>query len=277
MKNEMCINCDVNLGEDIFDALECIKNVGFDGVFFDYREDVDLDLILRCTASHGLFTQSLHAPFGDMNALYKEDDSSECVKNMMRQLYGTVDMCEEYGIELMICHCIIGMNEHDVTERGLERIGRVIDYAAERYVNIAFENTEGIEYLSAVLERYGDRENVGFCIDTGHQLCYDHGVDLFEMFGDKLIATHLNDNFGQTGDEITFYDDCHLLPFDGVVDWNYVYNNLVKLDFREPLTFELNKKSRPTRHANDRYDAMSLHDYYAECYKRAVRFRDRKF
>lgn len=62
---------------------------------------------------------------------------------------------------------------------------------------------------------------VGFCWDSGHELCYNHGRDMLAQYGDRLLGTRLNDNLGvrDDGGQITFLDDLHLLPFEGIADW----------------------------------------------------------
>ena len=63
-------------------------------------------------------------------------------------------------------------------------------------VKIAFENTGRLDYLDAVLNAFKEYDNVGFCYDSGHQLCYTPDTDVMELYGNRLICTHLNDNLG---------------------------------------------------------------------------------
>ena len=54
----------------------------------------------------------------------------------------------------------------------------LLERAKELGVNIAFENTEGEPFLEAVMSAFKDYENVGFCLDTGHEMCYNDGKDM---------------------------------------------------------------------------------------------------
>ena len=47
---------------------------------------------------------------------------------------------------------------------------------------------------------------------------------MLALYGEKLICTHLNDNLGIKDFEgkTTWHDDLHLLPFDGIADWNKI-------------------------------------------------------
>ena len=146
-----------------------------------------------------------------------------------------------------------------------------IDFKKDK---VYFENTEGTEYLKAVLDAYADRACVGFCWDSGHEMCYNFSENLLAQYGHKLIATHINDNLGIKSfeGEIFWHDDLHLLPYDGMADWKELAHRLNKCGYNDILTFELNNKSKPNRHENDKYDRMPIEEYIAECYIRACRF-----
>ncbi|MGV1963594.1 TIM barrel protein [Agrobacterium sp. 22-222-1] len=51
-----------------------------------------------------------------------------------------------------------------------------------------------------------------------------------EQYGDRLITTHINDNFGATDD--------HLLPFDGRIDWEAVTRAIAATKYEAPLNLE---------------------------------------
>ena len=129
-------------------------------------------------------------------------------------------------------------------------------------------------YLEAILNRYKDIENVGFCFDSGHELCYNYGNDILSKYGERLFVTHLNDNKGMTGDELTFYDDSHLLPFDGIADWNGIAERMKRCGYNGTLSFEVISKGRPNRTDNDIYKSLSAQEYVNEAYRKAVKFRN---
>lgn len=107
-------------------------------------------------------------------------------------------------------------------------------------------------------------------------MCYNRSQDLLAKFGDKLIAIHLNDNLGisDKNGNITWIDDLHLLPFDGISDWNYNLQRIKNCGYEGIITFELTRKSKPNRNENDCYMGMSIEYYISECYKRACQIRE---
>ena len=151
--------------------------------------------------------------------------------------------------------------------------GRVVREAEKLGVKIALENTEGEEYLAALMDAFSGCSAVGFCWDTGHELCYNYGKDMMALYGDRLLGTHLNDNLGirDHGGRIFWHDDLHLLPFDGIADWQDIAFRLKRSGFTGPLTFELTTCSKPDRHENDPYGRMSPVEYLTSAYMRACR------
>ena len=172
-------------------------------------------------------------------------------------------------------HAFTGFDacSYNPNEKGLENFGKVICEAEKLSVKVAFENTESEEYLVAVMKRFKGSPAVGFCWDTGHEMCYSYSKNLLSIYGDKLIATHINDNPGirDFDGNITWIDDLHLLPFDGIADWRSIADRLDKCDYNGILTFELNRCSRPGRHENDFYNEMSVEKYLTLAFSRACR------
>ena len=272
MNKKICVNL-IESTIPFIDQLPIIRNAGFDGIFMDWERNIELQPVIAKARELGLYIQSLHAPFYGMDDIF-HDEEGKLADKMISDLIGTIDACAEFGIDLAVFHAVIGMDNHSPNELGLDRLMKVIDHAAEKNIRIAFENTEGEEYLKAILDRYGDREHIGFCFDSGHAMCYNSGSDILGKFGKYIFSTHLNDNMGQTEDEITFHDDNHMLPYDGIANWDIIAKQLKECKFEGPFTFELVKGNRPERNTNDRYIEMTFEEYINEAYKRAEKFVD---
>lgn len=91
-------------------------------------------------------------------------------------------------------------------------------------------------------------------------------------YGDKLIATHFNDNLGmEDPNVVTWRDDLHLLPFDGTADWQGIMNRVARHGYEGILTFELTIKNKPDKHYHDAYATWSAEEFYARAYERARR------
>lgn len=269
----LCMNTSETFGASVEEQIVLLKKTGFEGFFTAWKSDYPIKKWASLAKETGMIYQSIHAPFGGVADLWRSD--KEKADSAEKELIACVHSCADNDVRLMISHCYIGFDGIvDITEEGLCRYGRIIDEAEKYGVNIAFENTEGEEYLEKLLETFSDRKNVGFCLDTGHELCYNFGKNLLEKWGDRLIATHINDNLGikDYNGRIFWHDDLHLLPFDGIRDWDELAMRFRQCGYKGILTFELNKHSKPDRHENDKYTRMSVEEYFSEAYARACRF-----
>ena len=256
----------------VIEQIKRIKKAGWDGVFVGiWTEELSLSEFAKTAKSEGLFIQSVHAPFHKVASLWDEGEAGDF--EMARQIR-VLRETAEIGVDLVIMHAIIGMEKNTPTALGVERYRKIAEAARELGVRIAIENTEGEMYLDALMEGLRDFENVGFCIDTGHEMCYNGCRDLITKYGDRLIATHLNDNMGQTGETLTWHDDSHLVPFDGKADWKGIADRFKKIGFKGPLTFELSSKNTPGRHVSDIYADLDFDGFVSLALERARKFRE---
>lgn len=266
------INAELGFDCDVMLSMEKIKAAGFDAVTTSWGEGAPIKEWADKARSLGLEYPFLHAPFGFVHKIWNEDDEGD---THVVTLMHCIDACAENGIPMMICHAFIGFGEEHPTDKGIERFGRLLDYAEEKGVKIAFENTEGELYLENILTRLSHKSAIGFCIDTGHEMCYNYSKDLIGKYADKLITTHVNDNLGISGEKITPWDDLHILPYDGKLDVDSLVERLKKASFDGILVFELTCRSKKDRHENDGYLEMGIDAYLALAYERARKIADR--
>lgn len=254
------------------EVVKLIRSAGFEGISPEWEGDETLKEIVAAAEENQLEIQSLHAPFTGAAKLWSRD---EAVSGPAKaEILAAIDGCATYHISVLVMHTWIGFDYAFVPEElYFDVYDEIVRYAKEKGINIAFENTEGQEFLFALMERYSETDNVGFCWDSGHEMCYNHSMDLLGKYGDRLLMTHMNDNLGISRfDGKTFWtDDLHLLPYDGIADWDYNVKRLKKSKKQDILNFELARKSKPNRHDNDIYTQMPLELYFAEAYKRACK------
>lgn len=271
-KQKLCLSTTKESELSIIEQIKLLKKSGFEAFFTEWRPGEPISEYAESAKETGMIYQSVHAPFGKAADMWHGDETEG--KAAVDELIECVRACAECGVETVVMHAFIGFDDdRKPTAKGIERFGRVVEEAKKHNIKVAFENTEGEEYLAALLEHFKDNDSVGFCWDSGHEMCYNYSKDLLALYGDKLIATHLNDNLGISdfGGRIYWTDDLHLLPFDGIADWDNIAKRLDRCGFDGIMTFELNIRSKPDRHENDIYTKMTIEEYIAECYKRACR------
>lgn len=267
----LCLGVNPQFEISYKEQIELFHKTGFEGVFLPYEYDVNVEEFAGNVRQNNMIFQSIHAPFTKMNHIwYENNENAEIALNELKEcLYA----CEKNEVPIMVAHAFIGFEEHSPSQIGIERFGELVKLAEGTGVKIAFENTEGIEYLNALMDAFKNNKTVGFCWDSGHEMCYNYSEDMLKKYGDRLICTHLNDNLGikDINGKITWTDDLHLLPFDGIADWQNIAARLNKVGFEDILTFELNTKSKPDRHDNDKYTNMPIEQYISEAYARACK------
>lgn len=260
-------------GSDAEKQIYMIRDAGFNEIFFPFDGRNELAELVKIANKASVPVQSVHAPFHGCRALWEDDN--DAADKAIAEITDCIHACEENYIPIAVSHVFIGFDTPPIPkEKGLERYYSLIKTAEKCGVKIAFENTEGEEYLEEILNNFGDNKAVGFCWDSGHEMCYNRSKDLLLKYGKKLLCTHINDNLGikDINGKITWLDDLHLLPFDGIGRWEYNADRLLRENYTGTLTFELNKLSKPGRHENDIYAALPIETYLAEAYKRACRF-----
>lgn len=268
---KLCLGLNRQFGITEPEQIRMLCEAGFDGFFTGWQPEAPIAACASLAKELGMVYQSIHAPFTNSAHMWQPDTALG--KEALNELLACLHCCEKHEVPIMVVHAFIGFEDHTPTSAGVDRFGRLVQAAAKAGVKIAFENTEGEEYLAELMGAFALENCVGFCWDSGHEMCYNHSQDLLARYGGRLVATHLNDNLGirDHGGRITFLDDLHLLPFDGIADWRGIAARLNKCGYNGMMTFELNTVSKPNRHENDGYARMPLAEYIAECYKRACR------
>ena len=251
------------------EQIRAFHNAGFEGFFtgwnksiFSYRKIAD---------ELGMIYQSIHAPFSNTDKIWAGGADGDKYTN---ELIACVEDCAKVNVPILVVHPYTSFAQYpDATEIGIENFHKIVDKATELGVKIAIENIHHPKLLAALMDEFKGNDTVGFCWDTGHEMCYSLGEDHLAKYGDRLIATHINDNLGKSREDqpLTWHDDLHLLPFDGIIDWKDVCDRLNKCGYNGILTFELNIGSRPNRFDNEKYMRMNIYEYIAECYARACR------
>ncbi len=247
-----------------------LSRIGWDGFFTDWHPELTADYA-AAAQKHGLLYSSIHAPFTGSHRMWELEATPEAHEAALAEIevqLACLRDCAVHGVPVMVVHPFIGFDDHTVTEAGIRNFGVLIDEADCLGVTMAFENVEGEEYLAAIMEHFTDRPSVRFCLDTGHELCYNRGKDMLAIHGDKLGYTHFNDNIGVTGEDITWRDDLHLVMGDGIADFSHVMERILKTPYRGILICEMTRQNKPDGHTHDGYAAMELAAFYRLCLER---------
>ena len=262
----MTYNGDYRLGlavmhrpESVSEQIRLFKKVGWDGIFTGWNKDMTSEWA-QVAREEGMEYQSIHSPFIGVNNLWLGNEEGD---RLCASLIDCVRDCARHGIPVMVIHPYIGFNfdQYIPTDAGLENFGKIIAEAEHLGVRLGFENVEGEPFLEAIMKTFRSSPALGFCLDTGHELCYNLGKDMLALYGDKLCHTHFNDNLGSLGEVITHLDDYHFTMGDGIVDWKGVMTRIRKTGYSGIIMCELTQTARPGLEPLIRYSKMSTEEF----------------
>ena len=250
--------------------IKYLCNAGFTAVSPIWNRDLPMDSLASCVSKHNMSIQSLHAPHGGLAYLWNSKDPNSC--GASKNITDCIDACARFHVPIMVMHGWQGL-QYTFPDEPLDFsvFDRIVEYAGQQNVAIAFENLEGEEYLEALMTRYRDQPHVGYCWDSGHDHCYPHKLDFLKAFGEWLIMTHINDNLGlrDPGGVPSGNDDLHFLPYDGKIPWEMALGRLQNLPEQKILNFELKKRSISSAPIDLIYDKISLEEFFMLAGERA--------
>jgi len=247
------------------EVIQMLRDSGFDAVSPLWQRDICLDDAVNTAVRCGLTLQSLHGPLRGLPGMWNAAPDQIAEDHL-----AALDCCAGYGIPLLVVHSWTGV-DYTFSKDSLYfgHFDRLVERAVSKGVRIAFENLEGEEYLDALMERYKGLDAVGLCWDSGHERCYTPKRDFLKKYGDRLLITHLNDNFGVTDPAGTLRgtDDLHLLIGDGNTDWVSVMDRLKMATPQQILNFEFKTRPKGDRCVMDLYSKLPLQEFFQKAYE----------
>ncbi len=247
-------------------SLSLVKAAGFDSVDFPFSvysrsalsplngecwrswvrevKDICRELDLPVTQAHAPWDQPIGADFR--------------YEAPWEIFYRTMEACQMLGCRHLIFHPL--RQPERVDSQALRQ--KIHDYnvrwfhdllpAAERFdIIINLENTfdshhtqkpgdPPYPYTTAqdMLALMGDigSTRVQICLDTGHaNICCQDIPAMIRAFRSDLATVHLNDNYGPIA---PVYEDLHLFPGYGRIEWGPVFTALREVNFRGILNIE---------------------------------------
>ena len=233
-----------------------LVNMGFKATFTMTHEIEEHDLLANLFAKYGLSYETIHAPFRAINDIWMEGENGE---RMYQELSSCIDRCAMFGVPVMVIHMSSGLTPPPTTDVGRERYEKLIEYATQRDVKLAFENVRKLAHLAWIFEHFAENDTVKMCWDCGHETCYTPNVDFMKMFGHKVGCLHLHDNYG------VMNQDSHLVPFDGVTDFEKVAQKIKTSGFEGTLMLEV------LQHGSQHYVGMTHEEYIQKAAQAAKR------
>ena len=249
------INMNCYGGLSVEEQIRLMKENGFEATFLGC-EGANFDEVVEKLQQAGITVDNLHAPFNKINDMWLPGEAGE---EMLARLIRCVEKAAAHGIPVIVVHISSGTKPPLINDIGNERFARLMEAARENNVTIAYENQRMLANIALMFERF---EDAGFCWDIGHEACFTNGREYMPIFGDKLVALHIQDN------NCEFNKDIHLIPYDGSIDFDKAAKMIAQRGYQGTVMLELIKKN------SNVYDNVSAEDYYKKAAEAARRFRD---
>ena len=236
MKRKLGIFCEC-LGISQIDALPLLKEAGFDCYATGCCDPNKMKEIKSVGDSLEMSCEFIHAPFGgyEINNMWLSGISYLGIFNGMKK---AIDSASVADVPVVVAHISHGWYPPEINDIGLERFDKLVEYAKDKGVKLAFENVYSVGNLAYFADRYEKCDNVGLCYDAGHEHCFTKTVSWLDIYTDRTLVTHINDNNGR-GDAKEGNGDMHWLPFEGNVDYESMMKKLNKYGYKGSLILEI--------------------------------------
>lgn len=247
----------------IMDSVRRLHKAGYEDVDFNFclMNQYDLELtgegwrdwvgqMKEVMAELGMTASQAHTPF--YNVL--DPSSVADVAHTEEMVRRSIIAAGELGVKATVIHVGTHFFDNDykkILHDNVEYLKPHVELAARYGMDMAVENlfdtmfpelghrchrysARADEVLEVVDALRGHYDNVGVCWDFGHanEMGWNQ-TQALEMIGERLVALHVQDNYGVIDD--------HLLPYHGTIEWEPIMRTLKKIGYEGAFAYETHK------------------------------------
>ena len=122
---------------------------------------------------------------------------------------------KDLGIKFVVAHSSQSNNPPTISNEQLEKFSTTISKFSNQNIYLCLETVRNNDNLDKILEL--NLEQVKVCYDLGHAHCYGNEKELFEKYKEKIVCSHLHNNYGK---------DTHEPLDQGEIDYKYFLDKL---------------------------------------------------
>lgn len=230
-----------------FTALDCFITLDEkDSPFLSANYKNAVADIRRTVENEGMKFNQTHAPFRFPAKQWDEDGHFDVFVK-------TLEISALLGAKICVVHPLHHMeykgHEEEIFKLNMDYYGKLIPYCKEYGIKVGVENMwqrhrirknitfdtcstidEFVRYIDTL-----DSEYMVACLDVGHVVLPDNPhspADFIRALGhDRLKALHIHDN--------DYTNDTHLLPYQGILDWDSITAALGEINYSGDFTYEV--------------------------------------
>ena len=237
---------------------DCIDYQGFVDIESDFfnlpTEEFEKELIRQkeLIHKHGLSVSQAHSPW----RWPKDNDPEERIRwlaAMKKAISGAHTLeCPRFFVHPLMPYMDTAEGKDEVWAMNEVFIAELADYASRYGITVCVENLPFPLYPLTTVEQVCElvdklnRENLKVCLDTGHAAIFfgKNVGDAVRYIGNRLEAIHVHDNMGK--------EDEHLIPGDGIIDWDGFCTALKEIGFGGVISLETSAKHG--KHPKEEWD-----------------------
>lgn len=160
----------------------------------------------------GLDVNQVHIDYKISNLICEDSDS------YFKYVEEKFNECISLDISYMVLHASKGDDAPSLNYKGLKKLESLMRKYKDKKTFLCFENVRDNKNLALIMKE--NINNVGMCYDLGHAYCYDNEYDLLDKYKNKILCTHLHNNYKK---------DTHNTLFDGEIDCKCIIKKLNEL------------------------------------------------
>jgi len=154
------------------------------------------------------------------------------------KIFETLPLMRELGMPLLTLHLWFDARfvKEEVISFKIGLLRHIIKKATDLEITVCVENLS--ETASHMVAPFADLPLLNLTLDVGHaELLAETNTsyEFIERYPERIKHVHLHDNRG--GD--SYRDDLHLLPGEGIVDFDKVFGRLKDMNYDRTITLEL--------------------------------------
>lgn len=131
--------------------IETMAAVGFNATFTGLWEKQRQLSVADLLAKNGIQYETIHAPFGHINDMWLDCEGGDVMLDELKQ---TIDHCIMVGADIAVVHLSAGDLAPTVTDLGRARFAKLVEYAQQKNVRIAFENQRKLANIAWAFETF---------------------------------------------------------------------------------------------------------------------------
>ncbi len=203
--------------------------------------------IFALAKGYGVTIRSIHIPFSNKETYDNSSPDPAVRDNSVRYCAKLLAAAAEAGIKIAVIHPSNEPYSEDERESritsAIDTLSRITAIADALGMTLAVENlprtcicrtSDEMKRILVAIPK------LKVCFDTNHSLI-ESNVDYIRAVGDRIIALHVSD--------YDFIDERHLLPGEGLVDWEELITTLEEVGYTGTFNYELAARENATADA----------------------------